>query len=353
MSYYTLRNYMSRLYDERGRQFPVDVSSHQAYSDWKEKMRRQLMDITGISIIASMPSVPLNPIMIDEVAFDGYTRQSWVIQTEQDVQMPFYLMMPDKPNGAAILNPHGHGGGRDTTVGNEDNPYVKERYATSPERKKTPFCVEAARAGYIVACPDARGSGERRESGQQGDDAAQCRANSHREINQMGIGFGICTLGMMVWDLMKLTDFLLTPPLVDPKRIGALGMSGGGQQTLYLTALDDRISAAVTSGYFYGFKEALLLQPANCSCNFIPHIWETLDMGDLGAMIAPRAFFVESGRLDHLSGAPGIDNVIPQVEIAKSAFDLFGKGENLTHSIHGEGHMYIGTGVLDFFAKWL
>ena len=353
MAYYTLRNLMSRLYDERGRQLPADVSSEQAYAQWKIAARKKLTEITGIEILASLPQVPLNPVMLEETACDGYKRQTWLIQTMQDVQMPFYLLMPNSPNGAAILNPHGHGGGRDGTIGNEDNPAVKEMRERFPDRGTITFAVEAAQKGYIVACPDAVGSGERREKGQQGDDAAQCRSNSHREINQMGLGFGISAIGLMVFELMKLADFLLTLPQVDPKRIGALGMSGGGQQTIYLAALDDRISAAVTSGYFYGFKEALLFRPANCSCNFLPHIWETLDMGDFGALIAPRAFLVESGRLDHLNGEPGIDNVIPQIDIARSAFTLFGCEEKLVHSIHGEGHKYIGTDVFPFFEKWL
>jgi cephalosporin-C deacetylase-like acetyl esterase len=104
----------------------------------------------------------------------------------------------------------------------------------------------------------------------------------------MAIGFGQCMLGYMVWDLMRLIDFVADLPEIDEKRIGCVGMSGGGQQTIYLAALDERVSLAVTSGYFYGFKEALMLQPANCSCNFIPNIWRTLDMGT-SARSSPRA----------------------------------------------------------------
>ena len=142
---------------------------------------------------------------------------------------------------------------------------------------------------------------------------------------------------------------MLLIPEVDAERIGCAGMSGGGQQTLWLAAIDNRVKAAVTSGYFYGYKEALLRMCANCSCNYIPNMWRTMDMGDMGAMIAPRALFVESGEKDGLNGAPGLDNVYPQVEIARSAFRLYGAEEKLKHSVHPGGHQWVGTGVIEFF----
>jgi hypothetical protein len=75
--------------------------------------------------------------------------------------------------------------------------------------------------------------------------------------------------------------------------------------------------------------------------------------GDIGALIAPRPFLVESGKLDHLNGAPGIDNVIPQVDIARSAYSLFGAQEKLFHSIHEEGHKWNGKDALPFIQKYL
>ncbi len=352
MSEYNLRKYMERLYDERGRQYPLDASSAEAYGAWKERVRKRLFEITGIDIIRSMEQPPLSPRLLSEEERDGYTLQNWDIQTEQYVRTPFYLLIPDRPNGAAVLNPHGHGGGRDVSIMNMDNPSVKQMFAGPQSGNKT-FALEAVSRGYIVACPDARGAGERRETEQQGDEPEKYRLNSHREINQMGLGFGITMVAFMVWDLMKIIDFLLTLPQVDPNRIGCLGMSGGGQQTIFLAALDERISAAVTSGYFYGYKDALLLMPGNCSCNYVPHLWETVDMGDIGAMIAPRALLVESGKIDPLNGKPGIENCISQVEIAREAFKLLGKEEKLFHSIHEDGHKYKGIDVFPFLEKWL
>ena len=117
--------------------------------------------------------------------------------------------------------------------------------------------------------------------------------------------------------------------------------------------MDDRVKCAVTSGYFYGFKESLVRLPGNCSCNFAPNLWTLLDMGDLGAMIAPRPLFVESGRQDHLEGEPGLGNVYPQVEIARGAYSLLGVPERIVHSVHEGGHQWVGKGVIPFFDQYL
>lgn len=169
----------------------------------------------------------------------------------------------------------------------------------------------------------------------------------------MAIGFGQSVIGMAVWDLMRLVDFAEEQPEIDRARMGCAGMSGGGQQTLWLAALDQRISAAVTSGYFYGMKESLIMLAGNCACNYVPYMWETMDMGDLGAMVAPRPLFIESGEKDVLNGPSGIENVYPQVETARKAYRLYDAQDCLVHAVHPGGHQWVGDGVMEFLAERL
>src|SRR5207245_11768645 len=51
----------------------------------------------------------------------------------------------------------------------------------------------------------------------------------------------------MVWDGMRALDYLLTRPDVDARRIAVTGTSGGGFQSLYLGALDERIGVVAPS----------------------------------------------------------------------------------------------------------
>ena len=55
------------------------------------------------------------------------------------------------------------------------------------------------------------------------------------------------------------------------------------------------IAARFVSGYLYGFKESLLDKHENCSCNYVPHLYEYVDMCDIAALIAPRPLLVETG----------------------------------------------------------
>ena len=108
------------------------------------------------------------------------------------------------------------------------------------------------------------------------------------------------------------------------------------------------MSAAITSGYFYGVRDALIELPHNCACNYVPHFFEIADMGELGALIAPRPFFVESGEKDPLAGKRCVANVIEQLETTRRAYRLFGAESAVVHSVHDGGHEWRGDGMREF-----
>ena len=327
MSFYETIPVYLKKFDREKLAYRFQANTAKEHQAWRERAQKRLWEITGIELCEK---ADLQPQKLSEERKEDYRIETWVIQTEPDIWMPFDLYVPDVPNHALIINPHGHGIGRKS-----NNP------------------VDLVRAGYIVACPDERGSGERREECEQIGEGAKARDCSHGGLESVAIGFGQSMIGWAVWDLMRLTDFLVTFPQIDETKVGCMGMSGGGQQTLWFSALDERIKAAVTSGYFYGEKDSLIELYNNCPCNYVPYMWRTMDMGDLGAMTAPRALFVESGEKDNLNGPRGLANVYPQVEIARKAYALYGREEHVVHSIHPGGHQWVGKGVKEFFDREL
>ncbi len=328
--FYTSLERMAKLYDKFGQKCEFNATNMEEYNEWKAAAKQALIDCIGLEW-CEMPD-SFNPQLVETVEFGEHTRETWTIETEPEIVMPFYFYKNSKNTDKVptVVVPHGHGGGKEWAL-----PLA--------------YITKMLDEGYNLVCPDQRGCGARREFPEQKEGME--RANSHRELNQMAIGFGMTTLGLSVWDLMRLVDYLETLPLVDKDKICCMGMSGGGQQTLWLAALDERIAAAAVSGYFYGMKEALVMLPQNCSCNFVPNIWKTADMGDIGALIAPRPFLVESGEKDPLSGATLLQNVFPQVEKTKKAYSLFGAEDNLKHVIHDGGHEWRGVEIPDFFKK--
>lgn len=352
-NFYTVTKHLLNVYAKNYRSLGFKAQSKDEFYGWKEQIKQKLIEITGLD---QMEVCPLCPELLESSRQETHIREKWLIQTEPDVWMPFYILKPldIKPGEKrpAFIEPHGHGGGKEMTAEVEELTQVKMRKEKKQSKDKA-FSKELVEAGYIVFCPDARGSGERREWTKQTDDMLHLTGNTHFEINNMAISLGQSMAGMLCWDLMRLIDYIETVDYCDADRVGCGGMSGGGMQTIWLAALDDRIKLAVTGGYFYGYGDSLLKLSNNCACNFVPNLWKYIDMGDLGALIAPRPLLIKNGDRDHLNGEAGIDNVIPQVNIAKAAYKLFGQEDKLVHMVFSGVHEWNGTGVLEFVQKWL
>jgi dienelactone hydrolase len=291
-----------------------------------------------------MRAVPPEPELLESVQLDGYRRDRLLIATEKGVHMPLYALVPDaaadgKPR-AAIVAAHGHAGaGKLAVAGRSDIPAVRK----ATEFYNYDYGVRFVKEGFIVFCPDARAFGERREWVNQGDDEGLFLHSSCIALNHIAICLGRSVTGMWTFDLMRLVDYILARPDCDPRRIACAGLSGGGLQSLWLAAMDDRVCCAAVSGYFYGYKDSLLQLSDNCGCNYVPHLWEYVDMCDLGALIAPRPLLIESGDGDDLNGRRGMANVLEQVRETRRAYSLLGVPEALEHCVFHGGHKWYGS----------
>ena len=345
--FYETMAYLSERFEAVPRRLSFRATSVEEWRFWRPALQATVRRLTGYERL--LPA-PLNPRLTEEVQRDGYRRQRVEIDTEPGVTMPVYVLIPDSLSGRApaVLAPHGHGsGGKYSPAGCTEVPGI----AAQIEGHNYDYGVQAVRRGYVVFCPDARGFGERRESLFQGDD--QLLSSSCSQLAHMGLPLGLTVAGMWTWDLSRLIDYVFTRPEVDAPRVGCIGLSGGGLQTLYLAALDERVRCAVISGYFYGVRESLLEMPGNCDCNYVPQLWESADMGDLAALIAPRPLVIETGTQDPLNGASGVANVISQFEIAKRAYDLLGVPERVSMDLFEGGHRWHGTLAFEWLDRWL
>lgn len=348
--YYTSLEHFKRIFDKRGRQKAFKATNIEEYEIWKKEVREILWDLTGLKY---MESCTLMPQLIESVQLEGITREEMMIQVEPDVWMPFYILIPDEPiivdgKKQVVIAPHGHSSaGKYAIAGREDIPAV----ADAIERFNYAYGLDMAKKGYVVFCPDARGFGARREKAKQTDKEQDFLTSTCFHLAHMAFPLGETVIGMCTWDLMRLIDYIETRNEFDSQHIGCIGFSGGGMQGLWLTALDDRIQYTIISGYFYGYKDSLLELNGNCSCNYVPHLWEYVDMGDIGALIAPRPMMIESGTKDHLNGKRGIENVLEQVEITKKAYKLYGEEEKLVHRIGESEHRWQALQLDEFLNK--
>jgi dienelactone hydrolase len=342
---YSVQPYLRARFDEVGQALRFHGSTPAEAAAWKKTAREQLGTLLGLP---TMKGCDLNPRTTEKVDCGDYTRERLEIQTEPGIVMPVFVLTPKsgKPPYAVMIAPHGHGGGGKVAVaGVWDDPKV----ASAAASFNYDYGVHMVRAGFMVFCPDARGFGERQERVAKND----VLRSSCQFLNNMAMPLGQTVTGMWVWDLERLIDYIQTRPDCDVNRLGCGGLSGGGLQTLWLAAMDDRVKAAVVSGYFYGVKDSLLDIYTNCSCNYVPHLWENADHGDLGALIAPRPLMVQSGDKDDLNGAGGLDNIRHQIETARRVYDVFGAAANLHHDVFSGPHRWDNTNTIPFLVTTL
>ncbi len=347
--YYTCMEHFEQRFQKYGRKNRFKAGTKEEYTLWKNEVRDILKDLIGLD---KMETCDLLPQVIEKITLENnMIREKVIIQVEPEVWMPFFILIPEHIKDGEVqcfITPSGHaGGGKYSVAGCNDIPAIADKI----ELYNYDYGMQLAKLGYVVLCPDNRGFGERREVALQNDSEEAFLNGTCYQLAHMAEPLGQTVIGMFTWDLTRLIDYIQERKEWKSDKIGCLGFSGGGMQTLWLSALDDRVEVAVISGYMYGYQDSLLKLNGNCSCNYVPHLWEHVDMGDIGALIAPRLLMIQSGIEDKLNGERGIINAIEQVDIIRNVYQLFGKEKKLFHDICEGGHCWHGEALENFLME--
>lgn len=360
---------MLRKYARYGRKDDFRGKTSEEFRTWQMRSRETLRNLLGLE---KMDDCALEPVIDEVVSQDTILRYHILLRTEPDITLSAYLLVPASANAGTpvFLCPPGHNGaGKYTVAGVRGARAIEE----SIEKYNYDFGWQLARLGYVAFCPDARGFGERRELLDDTKELPLAMKGDCYWLAHMGEPIGIPVLGMLSWDLMRCVDFLKEYTITkggklrhltdgehtaseaarwNPERIIAFGFSGGAMQSLYLSALDERIHAVFLSGYMYGFRDSLLKMNRNCSCNYVPHLMEHFDMGDIASLIAPRRLMIQSCREDRLAGTRGLANVQEQVDIIRANYAVTGIAEHVQQDIE-DGPHHIDTRHLQDITAWL
>ena len=143
---------------------------------------------------------------------------------------------------------------------------------------------------------------------------------------------------------MRLVDYLATRKELNSRRLGSMGISGGGLHTFFSTALDTRIKACVISGYYSTFRDSILAMD-HCTCNFVPGLHEFGEMYDIIGLIAPRPVMVEAATRDPIFP---IGAVKKSVARARKVYDVFGARERVNTDYFEGRHQVSGAKAYDF-----
>ena len=282
-----------------------------------EGLRSRLAELLGFAV----PPVP-DLVVRAERERDGYVEQV-VSYTGYEGEVPALLLVPEHPCGAGVVALHQH---------NSQWHLGKSEVAGLAGEPLQAFGPALARAGIVVLAPDAVGFEDRRHTGpgidEREDDWLQYfnemayRLVSGRLLVTTVLGDAACGLSALIAD-----------ERVERSRVGVLGHSFGGNVTIMLAALDERVRFACASGSACSYRQRMLDRTGIEFAHVIPGILELTDIRQLVELIAPRPLLLLSATEDRYSAdTPQI------VQTAARAYREAGAPQALKHYRAQGGH---------------
>lgn len=193
--------------------------------------------------------------------------------------------------------------------------------------------LNLVKKGFIVFAFDPVGQGERLEYFDKttGKSAVGGPTKEHSYPGSQTLLTGLSQARFMIWDGIRAVDYLLTRREIDPLRIGITGRSGGGTQSAYIAAFDDRILAAAPENYITNYKRLLQsIGPQDAEQNLFNIISRGLDHPDFLIVRAPRPamMITTTGDMFSIEGAMETEAEVKRVYEAWGAPDKFSRVED-------------------------
>ncbi|EPR67301.1 dienelactone hydrolase family protein [Cyclobacterium qasimii] len=281
--------------------------------DWekrKTEINREVILNSGIKVDHDLA---LDMKVTGTVQMDGYSIKNIYFQTQPGVYATANLFIPEGEGPfPAVINMHGH--------------WSEGKAAENIQS----VAHSLAKSGYVCLSMDAFGAGE--------------RSTEHMDFEYHGSNLGASLmnvgetlLGVQVIDNMRAVDLLLTLPYVDAENIGATGASGGGNQTMWFAAIDERVKAAMPVVSVGTFESAVM--GSNCVCELIPNGLSFTESSGILALYAPRALKMCNHNKD--SNATFFpEEMLRSYHNAKPIFQQYGVEENIDYELFDLVHGY-------------
>ncbi len=327
-----LRQQAARQFENWKREYEKRKTAEQV-SEYQKRLRAKFIEVLG-----GLPErTPLNPQVTGVVRCDGYHVEKIIFESRPKHYVTAILFLPDAEKYKApypgVLVPCGH-----SNIAKAADSYQK-------------MGALLALNGMAALVFDPIDQGER---GQLIEDWPKLwGTKAHTMVAIGSILLGRNTATFEVWDGMRGIGYLQSRPEVDPKRIGCTGNSGGGTQTSYLMALDDRIIAASPSCYITNFDRLLnTLGGQDAEQNIYAQLAFGMDHADYLMMRAPTPILICAATRDFFD----IGGTWTSFRYAKRLYTRLGFAERIDLLENDAGHNYnrqAREGVVRWMSRWL
>ncbi|MBQ8249971.1 MAG: hypothetical protein IJY93_08890 [Clostridia bacterium] len=298
----------------------------ESVSDWQARAKAKLRELIG-----------LDKMIVAEKCLEiEYDRQEtdfreirFKFQSEPGYFVPCHMLIPNGVSGKlpAIICMQGHSKGMHISLG-------RTKYEDEEVNGDRDFCIRAVKEGYIAIAL------EQRNFGECGGTETGPKCTEPALTNLL---IGRTTVGERVWDVSRCIDVLLSDfaEYVLSDQIYALGNSGGGTTTVYVTALEERLAGGVPSCAVSTFAASIGAMH-HCACNYVPNILNYFDMAEILMMSAPRKLVVVSGAEDPIFPVKEAKEMVAE---AKEFYTAAGAPERIAHVIGDGGHRFYADGA--------
>ena len=240
----------------------------------------------------------------------GYTIRKLRYEALPGLWIPALLYLPEKITGKVPV--HLAVNGHDAL--GKAAPYKQIR------------CINLAKRGVISLNAEWLGMGQLRSPG-----------FAHYTMNQLDL-CGSSGIAPFYLAMSRGLDLLIALPEADPQRVAVSGLSGGGWQTIFISALDTRVTLAnPVAGYSSFRTRARNFGDLGDSEQTPSDLATVVDYTHLTAMLAPRGALLTYNAKDQCCFATG-HALQPLLDAAQPAFKLFKADAKLRwHSNHVPG----------------
>lgn len=289
-----LKNEFYQQVDRRSAEFEKMIKSAAACRAW-QKERREFF----LRHIGGLPkSTPLNTRVVGTLEGKGYRVEKIIFESRPGFHVTANLYLPaSPPPWPAVLVPCGH---------SHDGKAVGQYQRAS---------ILLAKNGMAAMCYDPVGQGERYQMLDLTQERKVFEDAKHVQVPHPNVrflctiehtmmGLGCALLGgnvaqYRIWDGMRAVDYLQSRKDIIADKIGCTGNSGGGTETAYLMALDDRIVAAAPGCYLTTFRRLIDSKGAqDGEQNIFGQIAFVMDEADYCIMRAPKPTLICAGTRD-------------------------------------------------------